>query len=196
MRVTNGSGKATSVTSGNVLVNGSVVFGESDFKNQLSVLEREITVAKTNDLSVELKSGGSEGPFVIVEVIGRGCDSTPPSIFSILPSDGAILNTATPVISASYADDAKGSGIDPATVRLLVDGSDSASSAQVDATAVTLTPSPLPEGEHTVTVSVADRAANLSTLSWRFTTDTIAPRIAIILQSAPRLTAHGSTPRR
>ena len=179
VRVTNGSGKATSITAGRVSVNGVAIFSESDFKNQLPLLEREITVNRTNQLAVELKSGGPDTPFVIVELIGKGCDSTPPSVFSPAPLDGSLLNTATPPISAAYADDARGSGIDRASVRLAVDGTDRTASAIVGESGISFNPSPLPEGSHSITVSVADRAANASSLTWGFTTDTIAPVVHV-----------------
>lgn len=179
VRVTNGSGKSSSITAGKILVNGSAVFSESDFKNQIPLLEREITINRTNQLAVELKSGGPDTPFVIIEIIGRGCDSTPPSIFSPAPADGSLLNTAIPPISAGYADDAKGSGIDSASIRLIVDGADRTASATIGGSGVSFNPSPLPEGGHNVTVSVADRAANASSLTWSFTTDTIAPVVRI-----------------
>ncbi|HEY6871276.1 MAG TPA: Ig-like domain-containing protein [Geobacteraceae bacterium] len=180
LRVTNGSGKATSVTAGNISVNGTVVVAENDFKQQTYLIEKPITVREVNQLRVELKSGGPQIPFVIIEIIGGNCDSLPPVISGPSPADGALLNNPRPVISAVYGDEATGSGINTGSVRLAVDNIDVTAAASVAVTGISYTPAaPLPDGLHTVSLSVADRAANSATLVWRFTTDTAPPTVTI-----------------
>jgi chitobiase/beta-hexosaminidase-like protein/glucodextranase-like protein/Big-like domain-containing protein/LVIVD repeat-containing protein len=180
LRVTNGNGKDTSITAGQISINGTVVVTESDFKQQTYLIERPIMVTQLNELRVELKSSSRETSFVIVEIIGRNCDSTPPIIFASSPGDGALLNIPRPVISASYRDEANGSGINPATARLIVDGVDVTAAALITASGISYTPTTdLSFGDHTANITIADRAANPATLFWHFTTDTIPPMFKI-----------------
>ena len=185
LRVRNGSSKESSLSSALITLNGTNVLAESDFKNQTLLLERTVTVRPgQNILAVQLKSGGQkETPFLVVEILGQGCssgDSTPPVVTNPQPADGALLTIPVPVISASYADNAGGTGIDPAAVRVLLDGVDLTPACTVNDTGVSCTPSRgLAEGGHTVTVSVADLAQNPAALTWGFATDTVAPHLTI-----------------
>lgn len=180
LRVTNGDGKETSITSGRISVNGKVVIAEHDFKQHVLKIEKPIVVRLHNELKVELKSSGHERSFVIVEVIGKGCDATAPVITAPTPADGALLKIARPLISAGYQDEANGSGINATSVRLSVDGVDVTASATVSANGVSYLPAAdLPFGEHQVVLAVSDRAANTASLVWRFRTDTIPPEFKI-----------------
>lgn len=134
-----------------------------------------------DDLARKIDEIRKRGPsFLIIEIIGKGCDSTPPVISAISPADGSLLNNPQPVISASYADEAVGSGINPASVRLLVDGNDVSAAASITAAAISYTPgTKLPDGSHAVSLSVADRAANVASRIWSFTTDTVPPLVTI-----------------
>ncbi|HEV8579845.1 MAG TPA: DNRLRE domain-containing protein, partial [Thermoanaerobaculia bacterium] len=97
-------------------------------------------------------------------------DQTPPALAILAPANGSVVTTATPTISATYSDD--GSGIDVASVRLLLDGADRAAEAQVTAAGLTFTPSaPLAAGAHTVEVTVRDLEANESRATASFTVD-------------------------
>ena len=192
LRVTNGNGKDTSITAGQIFINGAVIIDKYEFKQQTYLIEKPIAVKQVNELKVELKSSSRETSFVIVEIIGRNCDSIPPVIFASSPGDGALLNIPRPVISASYRDEANGSGINPATARLVVDGVDVTAAASITASDITYTPTAdLSFGDHTANVTVADRAANPATLSWHFTTDTIPPMFRI---TSPINGQHVNTP--
>lgn len=196
IKVTNGDSKKTRIKSASIQVNGSEVVSENEFKQQVPVIEKIIHIRQTNELRVvlKLKSGMQDDPnssndkersFLIIEILGKGCDDTPPAISSPEPSDGSLLTVGTPRIAAQYADNPGGTGIDASTVRITLDGTDVTSSANVSASGVSYTPSSnLPEGAHSVAVSVSDRAHNPANLAWRFTTDTVAPRVAI--------TSHGN----
>ncbi|MHB8845762.1 MAG: Ig-like domain-containing protein [Nitrospirota bacterium] len=248
LRVTNGDGPDTRVTSAEIEINGREVTRESDFKKKVPSFEKTVSLRESNTLTVKLKSGRHDGDagdhhddpgdrdddhdggrlrdehkgsgadkdslrrkssqksggkdetrhartekesdgrdddhergdhpasFLIIEVVAVGCDTVPPVISIQEPSNGSLLNVATPQIAANYADETGGMGIDPATVRLTVDGTDVTSSSSVSLTGISYTPSSnLPDGAHRVTVSVADRAGNQAGLAWTFTTDTVAP---------------------
>lgn len=182
IKVQNGSSKASSLSSAVVSLNGSSIFSESDFKNHTAWLEKVVSFRPgSNTLTVELKSSGQqETPFLIINVFGRGCDVTPPIITTPQPADGALLNIAHPAISASYADNPGGTGIDQSSVRVTLDSGDISSSCTAGSDGVScLPPSNLAEGGHTVSVDVSDLSNNSASLGWRFTTDTIAPSLSV-----------------
>ncbi|ABQ27194.1 Ig-like domain-containing protein [Geotalea uraniireducens] len=147
-------------------------------------------VRHLDDLARKIDEIRKRGPsFLIIEIIGKGCDSTPPVISAISPADGALLNNPLPVISASYSDETNGSGINTASVRLLVDGNDVSAAASITAAAISYAPgSKLPDGSHAVSLSVADRAANVASRIWSFVTDTVPPVVTISAPASGLLT--------
>lgn len=105
-------------------------------------------------------------------------DPAPPVIQLLQPADGALLATARPALRIGWSD--AFSGVKLATARLLLDGADRTAQAAVSATGLQLTPaSALPEGAHTLDVTIADYSANLAHAVFHFTTDTLPPAIAI-----------------
>jgi hypothetical protein len=94
-------------------------------------------------------------------------DSTPPSVFRPLPlpNTKAARDAAIQVV---FAED--GTGVDPTTARVLLDGKDVTSRAVINATGLRLLPDrPLADGPHRVSVSIADRSGLRSnTLAWQF----------------------------
>jgi large repetitive protein len=100
-----------------------------------------------------------------------------PVISQVSPKDVLLGAGAAVTISASYTD--VGAGIDASKVSLLLDGVDVTALAQISATALTFTPaSPLPQGEHWLTLTVTDKAGNAATQSWRFALDNGLPYIS------------------
>lgn len=93
-------------------------------------------------------------------------DSQPPRIFDMEPNLCGVLGNARPNISASFYD--SGIGVDPDSVRVLLNGRDVTRQSAVTFGQVTYTP-PLPlTGPIRVRVTVADRAGNTATQSWNF----------------------------
>jgi len=94
-------------------------------------------------------------------------DTTPPAVFrpSPLPNTKAARDTS---IRVMFSED--GTGVDPTTARVLLDGKDVTSRAVVNADGLRLSPArPLAEGPHRVSVSIADRGGLRSnTLAWQF----------------------------
>ncbi len=101
-------------------------------------------------------------------------DTTPPAVAVTTPAGN--VASAAPAATVAYSD--AGSGIDPATVRVLLDGADVTGRFAVTASKavgdLTLTP-PLADGPHTLAASVADRAGNTRTATSPFTVDTRSP---------------------
>lgn len=188
LKITNGDSKDTRMTAASIYVNGTEVATENEFKQQVPYFEKVISINESNSLMVELKSGKQDIPdtvineasFLIIEIFGSGCDSTPPVISNVEPADGSLLNTSFPRISAQYSDEFRGTGIDATTARLILDGINITSSSSVSDTGISYTPSaPLAEGEHEGTITVSDRAHNQASLTWHWTTDTIPPAVDI-----------------
>src|SRR5262249_690812 len=100
-------------------------------------------------------------------------DTIRPQLTIVSPS-GAV-NTGSPIGLAQYSD--AGSGINPASVHVFVDGSDVTSAFSVGSTSITgaLSASGLNEGTHQFRVTVADRAGNIADTSVSFVVDVTAP---------------------
>ncbi|MCG2591538.1 hypothetical protein LZ009_01920 [Ramlibacter sp. XY19] len=93
-------------------------------------------------------------------------DASPPRIFAETPAEGIRVFENARVHLAVRFDD-EGSGVDPATVRLRLDGRDVTSIAQVSAEEVRFRED-LRMGRHTAEIEVRDRAGNASRKSWTF----------------------------
>ncbi|HEY0514274.1 MAG TPA: Ig-like domain-containing protein, partial [Thermoanaerobaculia bacterium] len=123
-------------------------------------------------------------PLVRVWDLAIYADVTPPEITILDPRSGAFLNTASPAFQVSYGD--VGSGVDPASLAVRVNGSPVTVSCAPRAGGATCTPaSPLPEGPAAVTATVRDFAGNTSAPAQvAFAVDTVAPRV-VVTQPAP-----------
>lgn len=122
---------------------------------------------------------GEAPRLVLVFTTQTTADTTPPTVAVTAPAAGSFVATATPTIAATYSD--AGSGIDPASVRLTVDGADVTAQAQVTASGLTFTPSsPLADGAHAVQVAVKDRAGNPGSAAAGFGVDTVQPLITVV----------------
>ena len=85
-------------------------------------------------------------------------DTIQPQIANLTPAHGAVVTTARPLISADFSD--SNSGINPDSVRITLDGVDHTQQAAITASGFTLDPPDLLQGDHTLFVSVSDRARN------------------------------------
>lgn len=170
-------GELSRVSSATVTLNGVDVLKPSDFNKNVATLDRQVTLtAGLNQLQVQISSAPGSG--FTVQITGNATDSTPPALAITAPAADSFLASATPTITATYSD--AGSGIDPASVRLELDGVDRTAQAQVAATGLTFTPAAgLAEGHHDVQVTVKDRAGNPAQAVEGFTTDTVAPAVAV-----------------
>jgi hypothetical protein len=126
----------------------------------------------------------------LAKTVSAPPDTQAPTVAFTAPAAGSVLATATPTITAAFSD--AGSGVDTASVHLLLDGTDRTAAAQVTASGLTFTPAaPLPEGAHTAQVSVRDRAGNSGQATVSFTTDTQGP---IVSFTAPGATTANPAP--
>ena len=130
---------------------------------------------------------------VTFEVPAGGGDTTPPTVTLVEPAEPRIVNVARPQIVASFSDE--GSGVDPASVELVVDGVDRTGEATVSAAGLELTPAEnLEEGTHTLSLSLRDSAGNLGKGDWGLIVDTTPPWVSISNPRGALLTEQNSIP--
>lgn len=100
--------------------------------------------------------------------VGRqAADNRPPTLIQLVPSDGATLAAGQTVNVAATFDDAGGSGVDPASVQIIVSGRNVTREAQISRQSFSFW-SPFPPGRHTVDVTARDVAGNVVRKSWSF----------------------------
>ena len=105
-------------------------------------------------------------------------DKTAPLIGGLTPIPGSATRDPREAISASFSDVL--SGIDAASIRLLIDSTDVTSSAAISGQSVNYRPAtPLADGSHHITLAVSDRAGNTATAYWDFVVDTTPPQITV-----------------
>ncbi|MBI3617609.1 MAG: hypothetical protein HY210_05270, partial [Candidatus Omnitrophica bacterium] len=109
--------------------------------------------------------------------MGVQIDTTPPLITSVNPADASVLNTSTTALSAAFQDTE--SGVDPASIQILLDGQDVTSQANASATGFNFISGFLADGAHVLSVSVSDNSGNNAQAAANFTinTDTSPPQI-------------------
>ena len=115
-------------------------------------------------------------------------DVTAPAIGDIRPDDGSSSSDRTPTIGFAVTD--AGTGVDPASLQVTLDGQDITTRGQLAGGRFGYTPAaPLGYGTHVLTARAADRAGNVSDVArWSFEVrDETAPVVT------GRLPADGST---
>ncbi len=111
-------------------------------------------------------------------------DVSPPQIAITAPT-GLVINQASPSIVLSYSDD--GSGVDPTTLTVLVDGLDVSTTCVAGAGSASCAPPALGSAQHTLTASVRDAQGNLGTATGGFelVLDTAAPVLGFTSPAGP-----------
>jgi hypothetical protein len=121
-------------------------------------------------------------------------DRTPPVLADVRPDPGSSSSDRTPSISVAVSD-LDGSGVDPASLVMTLDGVDvSAAAHLVDARFSYVPASPLGYGLHSVSVTMSDVAGNASQpLVWSFSVRDEAPPVVSGRQPSPGVTVAGAT---
>lgn len=119
-------------------------------------------------------------------------DVTPPKIRNIIP-DRARLSNPRPTIGVLF-DDQGGSGLDPDSVVLRVNGVDHSRQAQLNDNFLTFTPrGDLPSGENRVEVTARDKAGNEVRGAWTFTIASVSDVVRTLTHNANRALEPGDT---
>lgn len=159
------------VSSAIVKLNGSTLFEESDFNQQASLLQKQVSVSTSNTLSVELRSSPGSGLTIVIE----GEDNDSPSVAITSPDTDTYTNTSGITVSGEASDST--SWINNVTVN----GTNGTLSGETFSASLNLT-----EGANTVTATATDAGGNTGSSSITVILDTIPP--SITLDAIPSLT--------
>jgi RHS repeat-associated protein len=104
-------------------------------------------------------------------VVILAVDTRPPDL-RLTPPDSTVLNTAAPLLTVTYSDEA--SGVDLASLQVLLDGVDATHLFTVTATSAS-SQATLANGPHRLAASLRDHAGNAAQATAQFTIDTVPP---------------------
>lgn len=94
-------------------------------------------------------------------------DNRPPNLVNLSPREGEVVAGGQQIQISAQFEDRRGSGVDPATVRIILSGRNVTGDAQVTPSEFNLR-AQLPPGRHTVDVTARDRAGNGVRKEWSF----------------------------
>ena len=103
-----------------------------------------------------------------------GADNRAPNLVQLVPAEGATVPAGPPVHITAMFEDGRGSGVDPASVRIVVSGRNVTQEAQISPQSLSFRAA-LPPGRHTVDVTARDHAGNAVRKSWSFDVAVAAP---------------------
>jgi hypothetical protein len=141
-------------------------------ETQEGVYEGSYTVRRNDSkanakLLVTLSRQGSD-PLTQAADTPVSIDALPPLLQNAQPENGSAVASRTPDISTSYSD-GEGTGVDPQTIRLLVNEQDVTKQATIGRDFIAYRPSqPLADNAMKAEVQMADRAGNKTSLKWSF----------------------------
>lgn len=107
------------------------------------------------------------------EMRGVAPDNRPPMVVNPSPRDGEVV-PGGPVLVTARFDDRGGSGVDPASVQIVVSGRNVTRESQVNRDSFSFR-GVLPPGRHTVDVTARDQAGNAVRQGWSFDVAAAAP---------------------
>ncbi|GAC1605189.1 MAG: Ig-like domain-containing protein [Ramlibacter sp.] len=94
-------------------------------------------------------------------------DNQPPNLAFLVPSEGAVVAGGNSVHVAATFQDPGGSGVDPASVQVVVSGRNVTRESQITSQSFSFWGA-LPPGRQTVDVTARDRAGNVVRRTWSF----------------------------
>lgn len=137
-----------------------------------------IPLEAANDAGVSIRTDGDAFPGLRLVVN----ETDPPAITLVSPMPG-IVTTNTPAWFFQAEDSGGGSGVDPSTLSVTMDGEPVQGSITGSSAwnyIISYTPSqPLAEGVHTIGVALADYDGNLARFSADYCIDTVPPRLIL-----------------
>ena len=150
------------VSSAVVILNCTKIFDTNDFKQQVSILKKEVNVSASNKLQVKLMSSPGSALTVVLE----GTDEILPDITITSPEDDALLNTPSITVTGNASDSI--SWIKSVTVN----GTSTGLTGGTYTSDIQLT-----EGQNTITAMATDTAGNTNTATITVTLDTAPPAV-------------------
>nr|DAM03223.1 MAG TPA: Ig-like domain protein [Caudoviricetes sp.] len=143
----------------------------------------DVTVEATNDSGVVVTTDGDNLPGLRLVV-----RETIPPILTLVSPEAGYVTTNTPAVTWTAQDNDGGSGIDPDSAMVKLDGK-AVPAEQVSVTAgaggtytITYTPgAALAEGPHTVQAGISDNDGNTATMEANYIVDTVPPALSALL---------------
>lgn len=150
-----------------------------------------------HDLSAQIsdRAGNSSSASVAVHAVASLPDTHAPILRLVAPASTELRGDLTPQISVTYTD--AESGVDIASLTILLDGADTTASCTVGFATATCEPAVLDPGPHAIEASVADHDGNVSTLDFAFQLElgigvTITAPAAGLLTGLDRIDVEGT----
>ncbi|MDB5946142.1 MAG: hypothetical protein JWQ33_1168 [Ramlibacter sp.] len=94
-------------------------------------------------------------------------DNRPPNVLNLTPREGETVPGGPATLISGNFEDRGGSGVDPASVQIVVSGRNVTRDAQISTQGFSFRDA-LPAGRHTVEVTARDRAGNVVRRGWSF----------------------------
>lgn len=143
----------------------------------------DVTVEAINDSGVVVTTDGGNLPGLRLVV-----RETIPPILTLVSPEAGYVTTNTPAVTWTAQDNAGGSGIDPDSAMVKLDGK-AVPAEQVSVTVgaggtytITYTPgAALAEGPHTVQAGISDNDGNTATMEANYIVDTVPPALSALL---------------
>ncbi len=112
------------------------------------------------------QGAADHSPRLVLVVESASFDQVPPSLAITAPGRTVLVNEPSPTVMVAYRDG--GSGVDPASFQLLIDGQDATPDCTVGTQSATCHPAPLAAGNHALQARLRDHAGNLAQASFSF----------------------------
>lgn len=103
----------------------------------------------------------------------RNADRQAPHLTFLVPAEGATVPSGPSVNVSATFEDGGGTGVDPASVQILISGRNVTRDAKINAQSFTYWGA-VPPGRHVVDVTARDRAGNALHKTWSFDVGTVA----------------------
>jgi hypothetical protein len=161
-------GEFARVSSAVILLNGVQVAGPSDFNKNVTVIEKPLTLVRTNTVSVELRSQPGSG--ITLQVIG--------------------LDNDLPTITATVQPSPNVAGWNQAPVTVSFSCADATSGIATCSTPITVTTE---GGNQTITGTAVDRAGNMATRSVTLNIDATPPGLSSSFTPVPNSNGWNNT---
>lgn len=147
--------------------------------------------------SVEVEATGSEGAVTtldgtVYKPLRQVVREITAPVLTLVSPPAGYINTQTPTVVLTASDEAGGSGVDPDSFAVSVDGAAQTEglSAETAESGIILTwaaAEALEEGPHTVSASISDRDGNVSTVNLVYTVDVTPPGLVLTLPDSHRV---------
>lgn len=197
MHVVNGSANGDNrLSSSTILLNGVEVAVSGDFGQQIAGFDKTVSLQASNQ--VEYRVTSIPLGFMVVTFYGANgnvvTDTTAPQVAITSPQSGSFSNASSTQITLQASDPAGASGepvsgINQSSLHVVIDDVDRTSDFTWSGGQASASIASLPEGDRTITASIADNAGNNAPASTvTFKIDRTAPVVTIIDPSANQFT--------